>query len=139
MGKYYLYSGKQVGFVRKAIDEVVMVEEGWISEVQNHFGKRTHDKLLQIPAQILKNSGFPDITRAQAWIILKELLRDEIPDALQNKGADEVSTKGNLFATAKNTAASAVDTVVSPVGKVVGGGLNAVSKVVKKDSKSGDE
>ena len=28
MGKYYLYSGKQVGFVRKAIDDVVMIEEG---------------------------------------------------------------------------------------------------------------
>ncbi len=47
MGKYYLYNGKRVGFVRKAIDEVVLVEEGWISEVQNHFGKKTHDQLLQ--------------------------------------------------------------------------------------------
>ena len=49
----------------------------------------------------------------------KELLKDEIPDALQNKEADEVSTKGNLFAKAKNTAASAVDTVTAPVGKLL--------------------
>ena len=59
MGKYFTYNGKQVGFVRKAIDDVVLVEEGWVSEVQNHFGKRSHDKLLAIPAQILKDGGFP--------------------------------------------------------------------------------
>lgn len=139
MAKYYTYQGKQVGFIRKAVDDVILIEDAWVNEVRVHLAKNGYDTLLGFVAKILSAGGHPPVTRAQAWIILKELLRDEIPDALQNKGADEVSTKGNLFATAKNTAASAVDTVVSPVGKVVGGGLNAVSKVVKKDSKSGDE
>ena len=62
---------------------------------------------------------------------------DEIPDALQNKDADEVSTKVTSSLLPKNTAASAVDTVAAPVGKVVGGGLNAVSGVIK--SKEGND
>ena len=58
-------------------------------------------------------------------------MKDEIPEILQST-SDEVSTKGNLFAKVKNTTASAVDTVTTPVGKVVGGGLNAVSNIGKK-------
>ena len=115
MGKYYLYNGKQVGFVRKAIDEVVMVEEGWISEVQNHSGKRTHDKLLQIPAQILKNGGFPDITRAQAWIILLEILNKGVPEALRDADVDEKIGKGTILKDlAKAPARAAAEVVSAP-------------------------
>jgi hypothetical protein len=99
------------------------------------LAKNGYDSLLSLVAKILSAGGHPPVTRAQAWIILKELLKDEIPDVLQNKDADEVSNKGNLFAKVKNTAASAADSVVTPVGKTVGGGLNAVSKVVKKQDK----
>ena len=94
---------------------------------------------LGFVAKILAAGGHPPVTRAQAWIILKELLKDEIPDALKNTEADEVSTKGNLFAAVKNTAASAADAVITPVGKTVGGGLNAVSNVVKKPKKTDEE
>ena len=139
MAKYYTYQGKQVGFVRKMVDNVILIEDAWVNEVRVHLAKNGYDSLLGFVAKILSAGGHPPVTRAQAWIILKELLKDEIPDALQNKDADEVSTKGNLFAVAKNTAASAVDTVTSPVGKVVGGGLNAVSGVIKKPKKENDE
>ena len=139
MAKYYTYQGKQVGFIRKSIDNVILIEDAWVNEVRVHLAKNGYDSLLGFVAKILSAGGHPAVTRAQAWIILKELLRDEIPDALQNKEADEVSTKGNLSAKVKNTAASAADTVVTPVGKVVGGGLNAVSNVVKKTDKSTDE
>jgi len=131
MGKYYLYNGKQVGFVRKAIDEVVMVEEGWVSEVQNHFGKRTHDKLLQIPAQILKNSGFPDITRAQAWIILLEILNKGVPEALRDADVDEKIGKGTILKdivkAPARAAAEVVDTTSKVTGKVVGGAVGAAA------------
>ena len=131
MGKYYLYNGKQVGFVRKAIDEVVMIEEGWVSEVQNHFGKRTHDKLLQIPAQILKNGGFPDITRAQAWIILLEILNKGVPEALRDADVDEKIGKGtilkDLAKAPVRAAAEVVDTTSKVTGKVVGGAVGAAS------------
>ena len=131
MGKYYLYSGKQVGFVRKAIDEVVMIEEGWISEVQNHFGKRTHDKLLQIPAQILKNGGFPDVTRAQAWILLLEILNKGVPEALRDASVDEKIGKGtilkDLAKAPVRAAAGVVDTTTKVTGAVVGGAVGAAA------------
>ena len=139
MAKYYTYQGKQVGFVKKMVDNVILIEDAWVNEVRVHLAKNGYDSLLGFVAKILSAGGHPPVTRAQAWIILKELLKDEIPDALQNKDADEVSTKGNLFAVAKNTAASAVDTVTSPVGKVVGGRINAVSGVIKKPKKENDE
>mgnify|MGYP001187035124 FL=1 len=139
MAKYYTYEGKQVGFVRKMVDNTILVEDAWVNEVRVHLAKHGYDTLLGFVAKILSAGGHPPVTRAQAWIILKELLKDEIPDALKNTEADEVSTKGNLFAKVKNTAASAVDTVVTPVGKTVGGGINAVSAAVKKPKDTKDE
>lgn len=130
--KYFSYSGKQVGFVRKMVDEVILIEDAWTNEVNSYLAKNGYDSLLELVARILSAGGHPPVTRAQAWIILHEVVKQGVPEILQNKAADEVSTKGNLFAKVKNTTASAVDTVVSPVGKVVGGSINAVSKVASK-------
>ena len=131
MGKYYLYNGKQVGFVRKAIDDVVLVEEGWISEVQNHFGKRTHDKLLAIPAEILKNGGFPPVSRAQSWIILLEVLNKGVPEALRDADSDEKIGKGTLLKDIAKApvraAAAVVDTTAAATGAVVGAAASVVS------------
>jgi hypothetical protein len=138
MAKYFTYNGKQVGFVRKMVDDVILIEDAWTNEVRQHFAKNGYDPLLELVARILSAGGHPPVTRAQAWIILKELLKEEIPEVLQSTN-DEVSTKGNLFAKVKNTTASAVDTVTSPVGKVVGGGLNAVSNLGKKNQGETDD
>lgn len=137
MPKYYTYNGKQVGFVRKMVDDVILIEDAWTNEVRQHFAKNGYDNLLELVARILSAGGHPPVTRAQAWIILKELLKDEIPEILQSTN-DEVSTKGNLFAKVKNTTATAVDTVTAPVGKVVGGGINAVSNLGKKKEAEGE-
>lgn len=136
MPKYYTYEGKQVGFVRKALGDVVMVEDAWVNEIRGYLAKNGYDALLKVVAQILQTGGHPPVTRAQAWIILRELLQDEIPTVLQNREADEVSSKGNLFASIAKTSASAVDTVTAPVGKVVGGSIAAVGKInpIKKPS-----
>ncbi len=135
MAKYYTYQGKQVGFVRKMVDDVILIEEAWVNEVRVHLAKNGYDSLLNHVAKILSAGGHAPVTRSQAWIILKDLLKDDIPEVLRNSEADEVSTRGNLFAAFKNTAAQAADAVVTPVGKTVGGGLNAVSKIVKKEDK----
>ena len=119
------------------VDDVILVEDAWTNEVRQHFAKSGYDPLLELVARILSAGGHPPVTRAQAWIILKELLKDEIPEILQSTN-DEVSTRGNLFAKVKNTTASAVDTVASPVGKVVGGGINAVSNLGKKKEAEGE-
>lgn len=139
MPKYFTYSGKQVGFVRKMVDDVILIEDAWTNEVRQYHAKNGYDPLLEIVARILSAGGHPPVTRAQAWIILAELLNDEIPEILQSTN-DEVSTKGNLFAKIKNTTATAVDTVTAPVGKVVGGGLASVSNIgKKKDAGENDE
>ena len=51
MPKYYTYKGKQVGFVRKMVDEVILVEEAWTNEVRQHFAKNGYDPLLEIVAR----------------------------------------------------------------------------------------
>ena len=134
MGKYYLYNGKQVGFVRKAIDEVVLVEEGWISEVQNHFGKKTHDQLLAIPATILKNGGFPPVSRAQSWIILLEILNKGVPEALRDVDIDEKIGKGSLLKDMAKAplriAAATIDTTTAATGAAVGAAASVVKSTV---------
>lgn len=138
MAKYFTYEGKQVGLVRKTLGDVVMIEDAWVNEIRGHLAKNGYDGLLSIVAKILQSGGHPPVTRAQAWIILRELLKDEIPTILQNRDADEVSTKGNLFAAVAKKSASAVDTVATPVGKVVGGSIAAVGKInpIKRPSSS---
>jgi len=126
--KYFTYEGKQVGLVRKAMGDVILVEDAWTNEIRRYLAKNGYDSLLEIVARVLSAGGHPAVTRAQAWIILKELLKDEIPDILQDRNADEVSGKGNLFARFGKATATAVDTVASPVGKVVGGGASIIRK-----------
>lgn len=135
--KYYTYEGKQVGLVRKALGDVILVEEAWTNEVRQYLAKNGYDSLLELVARILSAGGHPPVTRAQAWIILKELLKDEIPDILRNTDADEDSTKGNLFTRVARGAARGADAVASPVGKVVGGGASIIAR--KPKSSEGDE
>ena len=90
MAKYYTYQGKQVGFVRKMVDDVILIEDAWVNEVRVHLARNGYDGMLSMVAKILSAGGHKPVTRAQAWIILKELLKDEIPDVLQNKEADEI-------------------------------------------------
>lgn len=135
MGKYYLYNGKQVGFVRKAIDEVVLVEEGWVSEVQNHFGKKTHDQLLAIPATILKNGGFPPVSRAQSWIILLEILNKGVPEALRDTDTDEKIGQGTLLMDMAKAplriAAATIDTTAAVTGAAVGAAASVVASTLE--------
>ena len=137
--KFFTYQGKQVGFVRKMVDDVILVEDAWVNEVRLYLGKNGYDSLLELVARVLSAGGHPPVTRAQAWIILAELLQDGVPEVLQNTDADEVSNKGNLFATMKNTTASAIDSVANPVGSVVGGGMNIVKKKKPASDATGDK
>ena len=136
--KYYTYEGKQVGLVRKALGDVILVEDAWVNEIRQYLAKNGYDSLLEIVARVLAAGGHPAVTRAQAWIILKELLKDEIPDILQDREADEIAGKGNLFARVAKGAAGAVDTVTAPVGKVVGGGASIISRKPKSSENAED-
>jgi hypothetical protein len=139
MAKYFTYEGKRVGLVRKMVDNVVLIEESWINEVNAHLGKNGYDTLLSVVARVLSAGGHPSITRAQAWIILSEVLNNGVPEVLQNADRDESSDKGNLFFRAGKTAASAVDSITYPVGKVVGGSIAAVSAAIPKKSQVSED
>ncbi len=136
MPKYYSYDGKQVGWVRKKLDTVVLIEEAWVNEVRQHLAKNGYDTLLETIGRVLKSKGHPSITRAQAWVILHDLTNDGVPELLRNESADEEVGKGTLFASIGKSAvvagATAVDTVANPVGKVVGGAVMGVNAVGKK-------
>ena len=139
MAKYFTYQGKRVGLVRKMMDDVVLIEESWVNEVNAHLGKNGYDTLLSVVARVLSAGGHPSITRAQAWIILSEVLNNGVPEVLQNSDRDESSNMGNLFVRVGKTASAAVDTVTHPVGKVVGGSIAAVSAALPKKSQVSED
>ena len=132
MAKYYSYEGKQVGWVRKKLDEVVLIEEAWTSEVNSHLAKHGYDQLLMTVAKILDEAGHPAISRAQAWVLLHDLTNKGVPEALRNSEADEKIGLGKLVSSARKSAIGVADTVTTPVGKVDGGATQAVSSGVKK-------
>ncbi len=132
MAKYYSYEGKRVGWVKKTLDEVVLIEEAWTNEVNTYLAKNGYDELLMTVAKILDNAGHPPISRAQAWVLLHDLTNKGVPEALRNKEADEKIGLGKLVSSARKTAVSTVDSVTAPVGKVVGGAAKGVSNASKK-------
>ena len=132
MAKYYSYEGKRVGWVKKTLDEVVLIEEAWTSEVNKYLAKNGYDELLLTVAKILDQAGHPPISRAQAWVLLHDLTNKGVPEALRDAEADEKIGLGKLISSAKKTTVSAVDTVTTPVGKVVGGAAKGVSNASKK-------
>ena len=129
MAKYFTYEGKQVGFVRKMIDEVVMIEESWVNEMNRHFAKHGYDDLLSIAGRVLQEAGHPAISRAQAWIVLDQLTREGVPQALHDIESDEEIGAGVfpwLSKVVKTTAvagAEVVDTVVTKPAAAVAGAI----------------
>jgi hypothetical protein len=132
MAKYYSYEGKRVGWVKKTLDDVVLIEEAWTSEVNKYLAKHGYDDLLLTVAKILDNAGHPPISRAQAWVLLHDLTNKGVPEALRNAEADEKIGLGKLTSSIKKGTVGAVDAVTAPVGKVVGGATKAVSNTAGK-------
>ena len=138
MAKYYSYEGKRVGWVKKTLDEVVLIEEAWTNEVNSYLAKNGYDDLLMTVAKILDKAGHPPISRAQAWVLLHDLTNKGVPLALRDAAADEKIGLGKLVSSSRRNAIGAVDTVTAPVGKVVGGASRAVSNTAKKITGKGD-
>jgi len=136
------YEGQRVGWVKKTLDEVVLIEEAWTSEVNKYLAENGYDELLVTVAKILDRAGQPPISRAQAWVILHDITNKGVPEALRDAEADEKIGLGKLTSSIKKSAVGAVDTVTAPVGKVVGGATKAVgnttNKIVGKKGESTD-
>ena len=122
MAKHYTYEGKQVGFVRKMVDNTILIEDAWVNEVRVHLanGYDTFAWLCCEDSICRRTSSSYEHKHGLSSKNYSKMKFPMLKNTRQMKSA-----KGNLFAKVKNTAASAVDTVVTPVGKTVGGGINA--------------
>ena len=136
MTKYYGYEKglPRRGFVRKALDDVVVIEEAWVSELDGHFMREGYDELLSFVALTLKNKMNINISRAQAWVVLNLVTEKGVPEALRQEGVDEEINKGSLakdIAKAPfRAAASVVDVTANTVSDVAKGAAKAVSSAV---------
>jgi len=129
--RYYSYDGKKswTGFGQK-----VLVDDEWLEEVNRHFANSGYDDLLAVVGRILKDNGFTDITRAQAWVITQDILNGGVPEVLRDNDADESIGKGHLmFDYAQKAAKAAVDTTVAVgtgVGNVASGTVGMAQKAI---------
>lgn len=145
MTKYYGYEKglPRRGFVRKALDDVVAVEEAWVSSLDAHFMRKGYDELLAFVATRLKSDMNVNISRAQAWVLLNILTENGVPEALRQEGIDEEINKGSLakdIAKAPfRAAATVVDTAANTVSDVAKGTASMASSAVSAVMPSSDE
>ena len=145
MTKYYGY-GKGLprhGFVRKALDDVVLIEEAWVSSIESHLGKKGYDDLLAFVATALKEDMDVNVSRAQAWVLLNILTERGVPHVLRDKEIDEKAGAGSLakdIAKAPFRAVGAVvDTATNTVGDVAKGTASMASSAVSAVMPSSEE
>ena len=145
MTKYYGYEKglPRRGFVRKALDDVVAIEEAWVSSLDAHFMRNGYDELLSFVATRLKNDMNVNISRAQAWVVLNVLTEKGVPEALKQEGIDEEINKGSLakdIAKAPfRAAASVIDTTANTVSDVAKGTASMASSAVSSVMPSSNE
>lgn len=145
MTKYYGYEKglPRRGFVRKALDDVVAIEEAWVSSLDAHFMRKGYDELLAFVATRLKSDMNVNISRAQAWVLLNILTENGVPEALRQEGIDEEINKGSLakdIAKAPfRAAATVVDTAANTVSDVAKGTASMASSAVSAVMPSSEE
>ena len=121
MAKFYGYEKglPRRGFVRKALDEVVLIEESWISSIESYLGKNGYDDLLAFVATALKEDMNVNVSRAQAWVILNVLTERGVPHVLRDKEVDEKAGAGSLAKDLAKAPFRAVGSVVDAASNVV--------------------
>ncbi len=121
MTKFYGYEKglPRRGFVRKALDDVVAIEEAWVSALDAHFMRNGYDELLSFVATSLKNDMNINISRAQAWVLLNVVTEKGVPEALRQEGIDEEINKGSLAKDIAKAPFRAVGSVVDAASNVV--------------------
>ena len=152
MAKYYGYEKglPRRGFVRKALDDVVAIEEAWISELDRHFMREGYDELLSFVALTLKNKMSINVSRAQAWVLLNLLTENGVPEALRQEGIDEEINKGSLAkdlakapfraaATVVDVATNTVSDVAKSTASAASSAASAVKSVVAPSEESEEE
>ena len=152
MTKYYGYEKglPRRGFVRKALDDVVAIEEAWVSELDAHFMREGYDELLSFVALTLKNKMNINVSRAQAWVLLNLVTENGVPEALRQEGVDEEINKGSLAkdlakapfraaATVVDAATNTVSDVAKSTASAASSAASAVKSVVTTSEESEEE
>jgi hypothetical protein len=152
MAKYYGYEKglPRRGFVRKALDDVVAIEEAWVSELDAHFMREGYDELLSFVALTLKNKMNINVSRAQAWVLLNLVTENGVPEALRQEGVDEEINKGSLAkdlakapfraaATVVDVATNTVSDVAKSTASAASSAASAVKSVVTTSEESEEE
>ena len=129
--RYYSYDGKKAW---TGVGKKVLVDDAWLDAVNAHFANNGYDDLLAVVGRILKDGGFSDISRAQAWVITQDVLNDGVPEILRDNDVDESIGKGHLMfdyaqkaaKVAVNTTVSAGNMAVSTASNVVGAAQTAI-------------
>tara|TARA_B100000287_G_C20627328_1_gene778360 strand:+ start:26 stop:529 length:504 start_codon:yes stop_codon:yes gene_type:complete len=109
--RYYSYDGKKAW---TGIGSKVLVDDGWIDAVNGHFANNGYDDLLAVVGRILRDAGFTDISRAQAWVITQDVLNGGVPEILRDNDVDESIGKGHMmYDIAQKAMKGVVDTTVA--------------------------
>ncbi len=109
--RYYSYDGKKAW---TGIGKKVLVDEDWVDAVNSHFANNGYDDLLAVIGHILKDGGYTDISRAQAWVVAQDVLNDGVPIILRDDDVDESIGKGHLMLDiAQKAARGVVDTTLA--------------------------
>lgn len=128
MGKtYYTYQGKKkaLGKLSAMFNELVLVEDEWVSAVQKQFNQRGYQHLLSFVKKVVRMDLSVDLTDAQAWLVIHDLTNDGVPMALRDAESDEDANAAQIL---KGAMASVANTMMTPVDAT----LQAVQKPFKK-------
>lgn len=128
MGKtYYTYEGKKkaLGKLSAMFNELVLVEDEWVSAVQKQFNQRGYQHLLAFVKKVVRMELSVDLTDAQAWLVIHDLTNDGVPMALRDAESDEDANAAQIL---KGAMASVANTMMTPVDATI----QAVQKPFKK-------
>ena len=132
------------------MDDVVAIEEAWVSELDAHFMREGYDELLSFVALTLKNKMNINVSRAQAWVLLNLVTENGVPEALRQEGVDEEINKGSLAkdlakapfraaATVVDVATNTVSDVAKSTASAASSAASAVKSVVAPSEESEEE
>ncbi len=133
--RYYSYDGTKAW---TGIGKKVLVDDAWVDAVNSHFANNGYDDLLSVVGKILKDGGFTDISRAQAWVVTQDVLNDGVPLILRDNDVDESIGKGNLMLDiAQKATKVAVNTTVA-AGTVAANVATGTMEIAQKAVSGGE-
>ena len=115
----YTYNGKEVGTLRKLVSDVVVLEDEWISSMNQHFGGFGYVRFLEYVKRQIRSECSDDITDAQAWMLLHHITNTGVPLILRDEEADEKSAPAKIMNSMASSVLGVGDSVMGTSAKMV--------------------